>query len=79
MNNAELLNLPIQKLEFSTEFKEATMIMKLHTISEIVDILPEELFNRKGFSYTWLGELTEFLRRHNMLYLLQPAGGRSRP
>lgn len=71
-----LINLPIAELGFSDDFFERSQKMGYQTIQEIIDAKPENLFNKDDFSYTWLGELSRFLIKHQILHLLQPAGGR---
>jgi hypothetical protein len=71
-----LLNQPIQELGLSEEFSKKSSKMGYQTMQDVIDARPEELFGKDDFSYTWLGELTKFLIKHQLLHLLQPAGGR---
>ncbi|MDN5288972.1 MAG: hypothetical protein JWR38_5246 [Mucilaginibacter sp.] len=76
MEAKEILRNPIQILDFSEQFKMQSRLMGYQTLQDIVDTVPEDLFNKDNFTYTWLGELSKFLIKHQILYLLQPAGGR---
>ena len=71
-----LLNQPIRELGLSDEFSKKSGKMGYRTIQDVIDARPEDLFSKDDFSYTWLGELTKFLIKHQILHLLQPAGGR---
>jgi hypothetical protein len=76
MDVIKLINQPIRELGLSEEFSERSGKMGYQNIQAIIDARPEDLFNKDDFSYTWLGELSKFLIKHQILHLLQPAGGR---
>lgn len=76
MDINRLINQPITELGLSEDFTEKSGKMGYHTIQEIIDTRPEDLFHKNDFSYTWLGELSKFLIKHEILHLLQPAGGK---
>lgn len=76
MEAMRLINQPIRELGLSEDFSEKSGKMGYQTIQEIIDARPEDLFNKDDFSYTWLGELSKFLIKHQILHLLQPTGGR---
>ncbi|MGN8055101.1 hypothetical protein ACTJKN_02435 [Pedobacter sp. 22163] len=71
MEIEELLQTPIDKLGFSTEFGEACSAMNFVTLKDITSLLPERLINKEGFSYNWLGELSAYLDNRGLLHLLQ--------
>jgi len=50
--------------------------MGFETLEDILLILPEQLINRKGFNYGWLGELSTYLGNKGLLHLLQPIPGK---
>jgi hypothetical protein len=77
MVTRELLYAPITRLEFSEEFCRQGKIMGLDTLADILSCTPGELVNKKGFSYSWLEELTAFLNERGLLHLLQSIPGRS--
>jgi hypothetical protein len=77
MDMNKLINIPVQELGLSEEFSKNADSMGYRTIQEIIDARPEELSANKDFSYTWLGELSEFMMKHDILHLLQPATGKS--
>lgn len=77
MDINELINAPIENLNLSEKFVTQTYKMGYRTIREIIDAKPEDLRKKADFSYTWLGELSEFLMRHRILHLLQPATGKN--
>lgn len=76
METSILLNKPIADLELSDQFKNKCIEMKFGKLEDIVFIRPEKLINTTGFSYSWLKELSEFLDKRGMLYLLQPIPGK---
>lgn len=76
MEVPSIINQPIRELELSQDFIKKSVKMGFQTIRDIMDTKPEDLFNKDGFSYTWLGELSKFLIKHQILHLLQPAGGK---
>lgn len=71
MNKEELLQTPIDRLGFSTNFCRACDSMHFSTLNDITSILPERLINKEGFSYSWLGELSAYLDKKGLLHLLQ--------
>ena len=71
MEKEELLQTPIDKLGFSTEFCKACRSMHFSTLKDITSILPERLIKKEGFSYNWLGELSKYLDKRGLLHLLQ--------
>ena len=77
MDTNQLINIPIRNLGLSEEFANNSNKMGYKTIQEIIDTRPEKLLANENFSYTWLGELSEFMMKHDILHLLQPATGKS--
>lgn len=77
MDKSTLLDLPVGELGLSPEFCGRSKIMGYGTIREMVAATPEQMIGKKGFTYTWLGELTAFLTRQQLLHLLQPIPGKS--
>lgn len=72
---ASVLEEKINKLEFSDEFKALSMHMGYATLRQVIATEAAILQKKEGFTYSWLGELTEFLLKHNLLHLLQPTQG----
>lgn len=77
MDEKSLIRQPIVHLGFSKDFLNASKIMEVETIADVLAIEPLKLVDKKGFNYNWLCELSEFLNKHHMLHLLQPAPGKS--
>jgi hypothetical protein len=71
MEQEELLQTPIDRLGFSTEFCNACNSMQFSTLKDITSIGPERLIKKEGFSYNWLGELSAYLDKRGLLHLLQ--------
>ncbi|SFA41265.1 hypothetical protein SAMN04488511_102284 [Pedobacter suwonensis] len=67
----ELLQTPINKLGFSPGFCSVCAAMNFTKLIDITAISPDELINKKGFSYGWLGELSGYLDKKGLLHLLQ--------
>ncbi|QDW24338.1 hypothetical protein FFJ24_005665 [Pedobacter sp. KBS0701] len=67
----ELLHTPINRLGFSTGFCKICASMNFTTLLDVTSISPEELINKEGFNYTWLGELSGYLDKKGLLHLLQ--------
>jgi hypothetical protein len=74
---SNLLEQSFDECSFSEEFKKCCRRMGYHTLNDIIGESPEHLFNKPDFNYNWLGELVEFLSKHQLLYLFQPLPGRS--
>jgi hypothetical protein len=77
MEAKEILSIPVHELGLSKSFCASCDVMGFRTLEEIVFILPEQLLHKKGFSYTWLGELSAYLDQKGLLYLLQPLPGKN--
>lgn len=71
METEEMLQTPFEKLGFSAAFCKVCNTMHFSTLNDITSIQPEELINKKGFSYNWLGELSAYLDKKGLLHLLQ--------
>lgn len=78
MNENEILIIPIKDCGFSEIFLAGCRDMHFETIADIVFAVPAELIKKRGFSYTWLGELIDFLNKYQALHLLQPIPGKNR-
>ncbi|MET3982025.1 hypothetical protein ABIB62_004641 [Mucilaginibacter sp. UYP25] len=77
MEPREILTVPIPQLDLSEGFCTTSALMGFKTLEDIVFVLPEQLIRKKGFSYSWLGELSAYLDKKGLLYLLQPLPGKS--
>jgi len=75
--DSNLLEQPIEELRFSEKFKECCRLMEYTTLKDLIEASPQEMFDKSGFNYNWLGELVEFLSENQLIYLLQPLPGRS--
>jgi len=71
MKTEDILQTPFEKLGFSANFCRLCDIMHFSTLNDVTTIQPEQLINKKGFSYSWLGELSAYLDKKGLLYLLQ--------
>lgn len=49
--------------------------MGFTNIGEIIDTGLTVIVKKNGFTYHWLGELSDFLNAEGLLYLLQPIPG----
>ena len=76
-NTDKILDADINQLDFSDKFRRDCTQMGFSTLADVIAKKPEEIRMLKGFSYTWLGELSEFLNKHRLLHLLQPTPGKS--
>lgn len=77
MNADKILSSPLSTLGFSVSFCDSCEIMGFKTLEDILLILPEELVNKVGFNYNWLGELSTYLDNEGLLHLLQATPGKS--
>lgn len=77
MNASKILCSPFFELGFSISFCESCKAMGFETLEDILMTLPGELVNKKGFNYSWLGELSTYLDNKGLLHLLQPIPGKS--
>jgi len=77
MDDVSVLQMPIKTLGFSRKFELQCDQMGFTTLEDILVLNPEELLKRSGFSFEWLGELSNFLNKHQLLHLLQPVPGRN--
>ena len=71
MTPEQLLQTPISKLNFSKDFYQSCEEMDFATLEDVTKVLPMQLVNKKGFSYSWLGELSAYLDKKGLLHLLQ--------
>ena len=76
MATINLLTTPISQLYFSHEFEWQCQEMGFVKLEDILVFSPEELIAKPGFTYHWLGELSDFLTKNDLLYLLQPTPGK---
>jgi hypothetical protein len=77
MDQHEIIQLPIEQLGVSSSFVTRSRQMHYQTLGDIFDTSPEVLISKKGFSYAWLGELTDFLNKRHLLHLLQAIPGKT--
>lgn len=78
MTENQILSTSLREFEFSETFLDGCRTMQFETIADIVFVVPDELVRKAGFTYTWLGELIDFLNKYQALHLLQPIPGKSR-
>ena len=67
-----ILKMPFHQLGFGTNFCNSCELMGFKNLEDIVNITPEQLISKTGFSYNWLGELSGYLDKKGLLHLLQP-------
>jgi hypothetical protein len=72
-----VLNAAPDTLGLSGQFCLQCRQMEFYTLKEVVSTPPGELMDKPGFTYRWLGELSEFLNKEHLLCLLQPVPGKS--
>jgi hypothetical protein len=77
MESHLILEQPVASLGFQEKFCVQCLGMGFHTISDVIATPPEQIVLKKEFSFSWLGELSEFLNKHSLLHLLQPVPGKS--
>lgn len=77
MEAKDILTMPVSALGLSEAFNQASIRMGICTLEDVIFILPDQLLNKDGFSYGWLGELSAYLDEKGLLYLLQPLPGKS--
>lgn len=76
MDITSLLKEPIAEIGLSPEFCRQAKEMGFDTIGDVIQLTPDEIRGKRNFSYSWLGELSEYLNSKGLLYLLQPIPGR---
>ena len=74
--SVNFLTVPISKLFFSHEFEWQCQEMGFEKLEDILLLQPEDLMAKPGFNYRWLGELSDFLTKNDLIHLLQPTPGR---
>lgn len=72
-----ILRKRIKELGVSTLFAATCESMGYPTLEAILSEKPEQIREKRGFSYTWLGELIDVLDKNGLLHLLQPMQGNS--
>ncbi len=77
MDAADLLNCPLTELELSAAFIAQCRSMGFQNLGEITKLTSAALIQKKEFSYQWLAELSAYLGKHQLLYLLQAIPGKS--
>ncbi len=70
MTAAQLLNTPVADLPVSSDFYTSCRRMGFTTLGEVVPLGIIRLSEREHFSYRWLLELIELLRRNGLSSLL---------
>lgn len=76
MAKNHLLTTPISQLYFSHQFEWQCHEMGFYKLEDILILTPAEIMAKPGFTYSWLGELSDFLTKHDLLHLLQPIPGK---
>lgn len=75
MEKNNLLDQPLSDLGLSKSFIQQSALMGYKTLRDIGNEEPGQLLMAPGFSYHWLAELSSFLAKEKLLYLLQPLQG----
>jgi hypothetical protein len=78
MQKSSVLDIPINALSASEEFKRISFEMGFGSLREILSKTPKDLLNVEHFSYIWLEELITILRRYDVLHLFQARQGNSK-
>ncbi|RFZ92887.1 hypothetical protein D0C36_15970 [Mucilaginibacter conchicola] len=66
----EMIRKPVNSLELSNAFKAVCADMRYSTIGEILAVPKEELIRKPSFTFHWLEELVEFMKRYDAVHLL---------
>ena len=69
-NHLFLLNLPIMELPLSESFKLRSKLMGFFTLSDVLQADLSQLHGHGDYSEKWYFELINFLKRKNLLHLL---------
>jgi hypothetical protein len=77
MNHDEMLNKSFESCGFSPTFCLQAAKMGYNALRDVIEKSPMEIIANRDFTYTWLGELSEFLEKHKLLHLLQPTPGKN--
>lgn len=67
----KILSSSFKELGFDDAFCKLCERMDFRTLKDICSISPQELINKKEFTYTWLGQLAEYMDKKGILHLLQ--------
>ncbi|WP_316829119.1 hypothetical protein [Pedobacter miscanthi] len=67
----EILSTSFIELGFNSTFCELSERMGYRTLKDVCSISPAELINKKEFTYTWLGQLADYMDKKGILHLLQ--------
>lgn len=70
----ELLQKPLQELEFSESFKEMAYCHHFRTLQDILNLPVNLLLQHQGFTYHHFQELRNLLKKDNCLDLLKTTG-----
>ena len=70
-NKHEILDIPIEKLEVSTFFKEVSERLGFETLRPMTDAGWGKLLQMEGFDYEWFNELVRVLKKAGILKLLE--------
>jgi len=60
-----------RELGFDVAFCKLCEKMGLRTLKDVCSISPQELINKKEFTYAWLGQLADYMNNKGILHLLQ--------
>ena len=71
METEQILKMPFDQLGFNNNFCNSCKLMGFNNLEDIFRVTPKQLVSKKGFSYTWLGELSGYLDKKGLLSLLQ--------
>jgi len=67
----KVLSTSFRELGFNSSFCELGERMGFRTLKDVCSITPKELTNKKEFTYTWLGQLADYMDNKGILHLLQ--------
>ncbi|MEH3112559.1 hypothetical protein [Pedobacter terrae] len=67
----KVLSTSFRELGFNSAFCELSERMGFRTLKDVCSISPQKLINKKEFTYTWLGQLADYMDKKGILYLLQ--------
>lgn len=73
----QLLTEPLE-IHFDPQFCKQSRQMGFKNIQEITEMSAQQLIGMEGFSFSWLGTLSQFLHEKGLISLLQPLPGSRR-
>ena len=67
----EILSTSFRELGFDSAFCKLSERMDFRTLKDVCALSPQELINKKDFTYTWLGQLAGYMDKKGIIHLFQ--------